>query len=116
MSLDHVISYTLIVLCLRADQPTETRRSSGVRARFVPSEALILQQEYCQRIVCVMVSPNRQGHIVATPRERSGYGRYRNMTPRGHPTSALGSPATNQHRKADSATEDRRESERGSGA
>ncbi|KAF8452290.1 hypothetical protein L210DRAFT_3468125 [Boletus edulis BED1] len=35
-----------------------------------------------------MVSPNRQGHIVATPSDRSGYGRYRNMTPRGHPTSA----------------------------
>ncbi|KAI9459524.1 hypothetical protein HD554DRAFT_2029262 [Boletus coccyginus] len=35
-----------------------------------------------------MVSPNRQGHIVATPPKRSGYGRYRNMTPRSHPTSA----------------------------
>ena len=63
-----------------------------------------------------MVSPNRQGHIVATPQKRSGYGRYRNMTPRGHPTSALESPATNQHCKVDSATEDHRESEPGSGA
>ncbi|KAH7887401.1 hypothetical protein F5I97DRAFT_824846 [Phlebopus sp. FC_14] len=36
-----------------------------------------------------MVSPDRQGHVVAAlPKER-GYGRYRNMTPHGHPTSAL---------------------------
>ncbi|KAH0835767.1 hypothetical protein J3R83DRAFT_9605 [Lanmaoa asiatica] len=63
-----------------------------------------------------MVSPDRQGYIVATPRERSGYGRYRNMTPHGHPTSALGFPATNQHPKVDSATEDHREDEPGSSA
>ncbi|KAF8547498.1 hypothetical protein OG21DRAFT_1450208 [Imleria badia] len=55
-----------------------------------------------------MVSPNRQGHIVATPRERSGYGRYRNMTPRGHPTSAPKSPAANRHCYVDSAIEDHR--------
>ncbi|KAH7926807.1 hypothetical protein BV22DRAFT_1032555 [Leucogyrophana mollusca] len=36
-----------------------------------------------------MVSPDRQGHIVATLPKKSGYGRYRNMTPHRYPTSAL---------------------------
>ncbi|KAG1754583.1 hypothetical protein EDB19DRAFT_1626687 [Suillus lakei] len=36
-----------------------------------------------------MVSPNRQGHIVATLPKESGYGRYRNMTPHHHNSSAL---------------------------
>ncbi|KAL4076361.1 hypothetical protein J3A83DRAFT_4089821 [Scleroderma citrinum] len=35
-----------------------------------------------------MVSPNRQGHIVATFPRESWYGRYRNITPRSHPTSS----------------------------
>ncbi|KAG2157285.1 hypothetical protein DEU56DRAFT_763853 [Suillus clintonianus] len=39
--------------------------------------------------VCVMVSPNRQGHIIATLPKESGYGRYRNMTPHHHTSSAL---------------------------
>ncbi|KAG1905901.1 uncharacterized protein F5891DRAFT_1007129 [Suillus fuscotomentosus] len=39
--------------------------------------------------VCVMVSPDRQGHIVATFPKESGYGRYRNMTPHHHNSSAL---------------------------
>ncbi|KAF9236209.1 hypothetical protein BU15DRAFT_50384 [Melanogaster broomeanus] len=36
-----------------------------------------------------MVLPDRQSHIVATLPEKRGYGRYRNMTPHGRPTSAL---------------------------
>ncbi|KAG2078136.1 hypothetical protein BDR04DRAFT_1087855 [Suillus decipiens] len=35
-----------------------------------------------------MVSPNRQGHIVATFPKESGYGRYRNMTPHRYNSSA----------------------------
>lgn len=55
----------------------------------------LIRQDVCNidesvqsRDVCVMVSPNRQGHIVATLPKESGYGRYRNMTPHHHPTSA----------------------------
>ncbi|EKM59891.1 uncharacterized protein PHACADRAFT_250674 [Phanerochaete carnosa HHB-10118-sp] len=42
--------------------------------------------------VCVMVSPNRQGHIVAM------YGKYRNITPSHYPTST--SRANQTHRSA----------------
>ncbi|KAG1875113.1 hypothetical protein C8R48DRAFT_691508 [Suillus tomentosus] len=49
-----------------------------------------------------MVSPDRQGHIVATFPKESGYGRYRNMTPHHH-IAQPSSSATNQHRKVDSS-------------
>lgn len=55
-----VIQYTLWV-----EISVHKRKSQGVKERKAEAKSR----------VCAMVSPDRQGHIVAV------YGRYRNMTP-----------------------------------